>query len=134
MKNLIQTLRDQKKEVKPNQKHPGVKKGSQELKQVLLKKMWNQMGSQCLLVLIDLKVLVKMNSLQNIVTSGAQGLLMSMGSKFLIKMTKVQNTVFYLNIFWPGHLYQKFWSYQHQEALSTWNNIVLQWVHHDHCS
>ena len=32
-----------------------------------------------------------------------------------------------------GHLYQKFWSHRHQEALqlSTWNNIVLQWVHHD---
>ena len=48
--------------------------------------MWNQMSSQCLLVLIGLKA-----SLQNIVISGAQGLLMFMGSKFLIKMTRLQN-------------------------------------------
>ena len=53
------------------------------------------MSSQCLLVLIGLKVLVMMNSLQ-IVISGAQGLLMLMGSKFLIKMTRPQNTVFIL--------------------------------------
>ena len=45
------------------------------------------MGGQCLLVLIGLKVLVMMTSLQNIVISGAQGLLMLMESKFLIKMT-----------------------------------------------
>ena len=89
------------------------------------------MGGQCLLVLIGLKVLVMMNSLQNIVISGAQGLLMLMGSKFLIKMTRPQNTVFYLNVLWPGHLYQKFWSHQHQEALSAWNNNVLHWVYHD---
>ena len=50
------------------------------------------MGGQCLLVLIGLKVLVMINSLQNIVISGAQGLLMLMGSKFLIKMTRPQNT------------------------------------------
>ena len=37
------------------------------------------------------EVLVMMNSLQNIVISGAQGLLMLMGSKFLIKMTRPQN-------------------------------------------
>ena len=42
--------------------------------------------------LIGLKVLVMMNSLQNIVILGAQGLLMLMGSKFLIKMTRPQNT------------------------------------------
>ena len=59
-------------------------------------------------VLIGLKVLVMMNSLQNIVISGAQGLLMLMGSKFLIKMTRPQNTVLYLNVLRPGHLYQKF--------------------------
>ena len=53
------------------------------------------MGGQCLLVLISLKVLVMMNSLQNIVISGAQGLLMLMGSKFLIKITRPQNNVFY---------------------------------------
>ena len=46
---------------------------------------------QGLLVLIGLKVLVMMTSLQNIVISGAQGLLMLMGSKFLIKMTRPQN-------------------------------------------
>ena len=90
--------------------------------------MWNQMGGQYLVVLIGLKVLVMMNSLQNIVISGAQGLLMLMGSKFLIKMTRPQNINSVLR---PGHLYQKFWSHQHQEALSTWNNNVLQWVHHD---
>ena len=66
------------------------------------------MGGQYLLVLIGLKVLVMMNSLQNIVISGAQGLLMSMGSKFLIKMTRPQNIVLYLNVLRPGHLYQKF--------------------------
>ena len=55
-----------------------------------------------------LKVLVMMNSLQNIVISGAQGLLMLMGSKFLIKMTRPQYTVFYLNVLRPGHLYKNF--------------------------
>ena len=40
--------------------------------------------------------LVMMNSLQNIVISGAQGLLLLMVSKFLIKMTRPQNTVFIL--------------------------------------
>ena len=89
------------------------------------------MGGPCLLVLIGLKVLVTMNSLQNIVISGTQDLLMLMGSKFLIKITRPQNTVFYLNVLRPSYFYQKFWSHQHQEALSTWNNNVLQWVHHD---
>ena len=46
------------------------------------------MGSQGLLLLIGLKVLIIMTSLQSIVTSGAQGLLMLMESKFLIKMTR----------------------------------------------
>ena len=46
---------------------------------------------QGLLVLIGLKVLVMMTSLQNVVISGAQGLLMLMGSKTLIKMTRPQN-------------------------------------------
>ena len=49
--------------------------------------MWNQMGGQCLLVLIGSKVLVMINLLQNIVISGAQGLLMLIGSKFIMKMT-----------------------------------------------
>ena len=52
-----------------------------------------------LLVLIGLKVLVMMTSLQNIVISGAQGLLMLMGSKFLIKMTRPQNIVLLLLMF-----------------------------------
>ena len=54
---------------------------------------------QGLLVLIGLKVLVMMTSLQNIVISGAQGLLMLMGSKFLIKMTRPQNIVLLLLMF-----------------------------------
>ena len=66
-----------------------------------------------------LETLVMMNSLQRIVISGAQGLLMLMGSNFLTKMTRPQNTVFCLNVLQPGHLYQKFCSHQHQEALST---------------
>ena len=66
------------------------------------------MGGQCLLVLIGLKVLVMMNSLQNIIISGDQGLLMLMGSKFFDKDDQAANTVFYLDVLWPGHLYQKF--------------------------
>ena len=58
---------------------------------------------QGLLVLIGLKVLVMMTSLQNIVISGAQGLLMLLGSKFLIKMIRPQN-----NVLRPDHLYQIF--------------------------
>ena len=131
MNNLTLTLRDQKKKWNLIKNTPGVKKGRPRTKQALLKKMWNQMGGQCLLVLIGLKVLVMMNSLQNIVISGAQGLLMLMGSKVLIKMTRPQNIKIKNSVLWPGHVYQKFWSHQHQEALSTWNNNVLQWVHHD---
>ena len=72
-----------------NQKHPqntpGVKKGSQELKQALL---W-----------IGLKVLVMTTSLQNIVISGAQGLPADIdGIKILAKMTRPLNMVFYLNV------------------------------------
>ena len=51
------------------------------------------MGGQGLLLLIGLKLLIIMTSLQNIVFSGAQGFLMLMGSKFLIKMTRPQNIV-----------------------------------------
>ena len=40
------------------------------------------MGSQGLLLLIELKILIIMTSLQNIVISGAQGLLMLMELKF----------------------------------------------------
>ena len=43
------------------------------------------MSGRCLLVLIGLKLLVMMNSLQNIVISGAQSLLMLMESKFFDK-------------------------------------------------
>ena len=64
------------------------------------------MGGQGLLLLIGLKILIIMTSLQNIVILGVQGLLMLMGSKFLIKMARPQNTV--LNVLRPGHLYQKF--------------------------
>ena len=46
---------------------------------------------QGLLILIGLKVLVMMTSLQNIVISGAQGLLMLTGLLFLKKMTRPQN-------------------------------------------
>ena len=49
------------------------------------------MGSQGLLLLIGLKLLIIMTSLQNIVILGAQGILMLMRSKFLIKMTRLQN-------------------------------------------
>ena len=31
----------------------------------------------------------------------------------------------------PGHLHQKLWFHQRQEALSAWNNNVLQGGHHD---
>ena len=64
------------------------------------------MGGQGLLLLIGLKLLIMMTSLQNIVILCAQGLLMLMGSKFLIKMTRPQNIV--VNVLQPGHLYQKF--------------------------
>ena len=91
---------------KKQPKDPRHKKGSQELKQTLLKKMWNQMGGQGLLTLIALKVLVMITSLQNIVISGAQGLLMLIESKFFDKDDK---TLFcYLNVLQPGHLYQNF--------------------------
>ena len=49
------------------------------------------MGGQGLLLLIGLKILIIMTSLQNIVILGAQDLLMLMELKFLIKMTRLQN-------------------------------------------
>ena len=72
-----------------NQKHPSVKRGSQDLKHALLKdgKSDGQPIAR-LSGLTGLKVLAMMTSLQNIVISGAQGLLMLMGSKFLIKKTR----------------------------------------------
>ena len=49
------------------------------------------MGGQGLLLLIRLKILIIMMSLQNIFILGDRGFLMLMGSKFLIKMTRLQN-------------------------------------------
>ena len=49
------------------------------------------MGDQGLLLLIGLKFLIIMTSLQNIGILGTSGLLMLMGSKVLIKMTRLQN-------------------------------------------
>ena len=77
------------------------------------------MGCQCLLVLIGLKALVMMNSLENIVISGAQGLLMLMGSKFLIKMTRQQNTKIKNNVLRFGYLYHKILISSTSGALST---------------
>ena len=71
----------------------GVKKEQPRTKTSLAENMWNQMGSQCLLALIGSKVLVMMNSLQNIAILGAQGLIMLMRSKYLTKMARPQNTV-----------------------------------------
>ena len=69
-----------------------------------------KMGSQGLLLLIGLKILIIMTSRQNIVILGAQGHLMLMGSKFLTKMTRLQNVDLSIsfNVLQPGHLYQKF--------------------------
>ena len=50
-------------------------------------------------VLIGVKVLDMMNSLQNIVITDAQGLLMLMGSKFLRKMTRPQNITVFCGLF-----------------------------------
>ena len=38
---------------------------------------------------------------------------------------------FYLHVLQSDYLHTKFWFHQHQETLSSWNNNVLQWVHHD---
>ena len=45
----------------------------------------------------------------------------------IFEITRPQN----INVLQPGYLYQKFWSHQHQENLSIWNNNVLQWGHDD---
>ena len=79
-----------------NKNNLGVKKERPRTKKGLLK---SQNG---LLLLIGIKILIIMTSLQNIVILGAQGLLMLMGSKFLIKMTRQQN---------KGHDDQNFYSY-----------------------
>ena len=54
-----------------NQKYPRCKKGRPRTKTGLAEKDVKSNGQPCLLVLIGLKVLVMMNSLQNIVISGA---------------------------------------------------------------
>ena len=41
------------------------------------------------------------------------------GIKIFDKDDQAAKHSFYLNILWPGHLYQKFLSHQHQEFLST---------------
>ena len=96
--------------------------------------MWNQNGQPRPPVFDRIKILIIMTLLQNIVISGAQVLLMSMhawdqNNYFLIMMTRLQNIK--MNVLWPGHLYQNFWSHQYQETLSTWNNNILQWGHDD---
>ena len=82
------------------------KKEQPRTKTSLAEKDVKSNGRPRALVLIGLKVLVMVTSLQNIVILGAQGLHMLMGSK-LIKMIRPQNTVYYLNVLRPGHLYQK---------------------------
>ena len=79
------------------------------------------MGSQGLLRLIELKILIIMTSLQNIVITGAQlqGLLMLMGSKFLIKMIRPQNIKMKEQCFVAWSSLSKILSHQHQETLST---------------
>ena len=53
-------------------------------------------------------------SLQNIVISGAHGLLNVDGIKIFDKDDQAaKHCSFCLNVWQPGHLYQKFWSYQH---------------------
>ena len=96
-----------KKEVKSKPKSLDLKK---QPSTKLLKRCEIKMGGQGLLLLIHLKILVMMTSLQNTVIVGAQGLLMSMGSKVLIKMTNLHavHCSFYLNVLRPGYLYQKF--------------------------
>ena len=81
--------------MKSNQKHPRCKKEQLRTKTGLAEKDVKSNGQP---TPPGFEVLVMMNSLQNIVISGAQGLLMLMGSKCLIKMTRPENIVFYLNV------------------------------------
>ena len=90
--------------------------------------MWNWNGWPRIPDFDRLKVLVMMISLQNIVILGAQSLLMLMGSKFLMIMTRLLNIKIKNDVLWPGHLYQKLWPHQHQEALSTQNTNVFSKV------
>ena len=54
------------------------------------------------------------------------------GIKSLIKMTRLQSIKIKEQCFAAWSSLQKFWSHQHQEALSTWKNNVLQWDHHNY--
>ena len=58
--------------------------------------------------MIGLKVFGMMNSLQNIVISGAQGLLMLMGLKIFDKDDQAAKHYNKNSVLRPGHLYQKF--------------------------
>ena len=90
------------------------------------------MGDHGLLLLIDIKVLVKMISLQNIVISGAQRPPDVDEVKIFDKDDQaIKHCSFYLNVLWLGHCYQKYWSHYHQVALSIWNNSVLQGDYYD---
>ena len=71
------------------------------------------MGTQNLLLLIELKILIIMTSLQNIVILGDQGLLMLMGSKFLMKMIMLQNIL-------TSYLFQ-------QGYISLWLLLFYTW-------
>ena len=118
------TLRDQKKKWNLIKEQPRTKTG-------LAKKDVKSNGGQCLLILIGLKNFGMMNSLQNIVILGAKdvdGIKIFDKDDQAIKQCSVILMFCSLIIFIR---YQKSWSYQHQEALSTWNSNVLQWDHHD---
>ena len=89
------------------------------------------MGSQSLLFLIGIKVLVMMTLLQNILISGALDLLMLIRSKFLIKMTRPQNFVhFYLNVLAWSSL-SKILIPSTSGGLRPWNKNALQWGYHN---
>ena len=78
--------------MKSKPKYPRCKKDQPSIWKALLTKKWTAKTS----FLINLKVLVRMISFQNIVIMGEQGLLLLMGSKFLIKMTRLTNIAFIL--------------------------------------
>ena len=82
-----------------------------------------------LLLIRGLKVFIMLNSLKSIVISGAQNLLMLIESKFLIKMIRLKNIKIKIQCFVACR--SSYQSYQHQEALSTWNNNILEWSYHD---
>ena len=73
--------------------HRCKKEAAKSYVKALLKRYEFEMGSQGLLLLIGLNLII-MTSIENIVISAAQGLLILMGSKFLIKMTRSQNNTF----------------------------------------